>query len=224
MAPATSSRRFCAGAVSGDKQGEAERADQRTDRQVHQKHPVPAQRAGEHATRKHADAAAAGANEAVDAHRLGAFAGFAEQIHDQRQRNCRHRRTAEALHRSCNDQQPLGTGERAHQRRRGEEGRAEQEPAALAVEVAEPPAEQQEAAVRDHISVHHPDQRRVAEAQVGLDRGQGDVDDRGVDHDHELARAQQVEGEPAFALGHHSEASSLSIRALVPFSRLPASS
>src|SRR5262249_43435270 len=67
--------------------------------------------------------------------------------------------------------------------------------------VAQPPAEQQEAAVSEHVGVDDPDQRRVAEREVGLDRRQRHVHDRRIEHDHELARAQHVQRQPA-PVGH----------------------
>ena len=54
---------------------------------------------GEQAAEQHADAAAAGADEAVDAHGLGAFAGLGEDIHDQGQGGGRDDRAAQALQR-----------------------------------------------------------------------------------------------------------------------------
>ena len=48
----------------------------------------------------------------------------------------------------------------------------EQEQAPVAEEVAEPPAEQQEAAEREQVRVHDPRQRRLGEAEVLADRRQ----------------------------------------------------
>ena len=77
------------------------------DRQVDEEDPVPAERVGQQAAEQHADAAAAGADEAVDAHRLGALGRLGEQVHDQRQRHGRDHRAAQALHRARGDQQRL---------------------------------------------------------------------------------------------------------------------
>ena len=62
---------------------------------------------------------------------------------------------------------------------------------------AEPSAEEQEAAEREQVGVHHPRQRRLGEPEVVADRGQRDVHDRHVDDDHQVAQAQHVQGEPA---------------------------
>src|SRR5919106_1545391 len=61
---------------------------------------------------------------------------------------------------------------------------------------AEAPGEQQQAAERDQVRVHDPGQVALREAQILLDRGQRDVHDRRVDHDHQHSRAKHVEGEP----------------------------
>ena len=55
---------------------------------------------------------------------------------------------------------------------------SDQEQAAMAVQVAEPAAEQQEASVGEQVRVHDPRQGGVREAEVVLDRGQRDADDR----------------------------------------------
>jgi hypothetical protein len=68
---------------------------------------VPVVGAGEHATEEHADAAAAGADEAVDAHRLGALGRLGEEVHQQRQRHRLDDRPADALHRPGDDQRQL---------------------------------------------------------------------------------------------------------------------
>ena len=79
----------------------------------------------------------------------------------------------------------------------GEEDDADHEHAPVAVQVAEPAAEQEEAAAGQQVGVDDPDQRRLGEAEVGADRGQRDVDDRHVEHDHQHAEADDAEGEPA---------------------------
>ena len=78
----------------------------------------------------------------------------------------------------------------------------------MAVEVAEAAAQEEEAAAGEQVGVDDPDQRRLAEAEVGADRRQRDVDDRHVEHDHEDAEADDAEGEPAARgrdrVGHQS--------------------
>ena len=66
----------------------------------------------------------------------------------------------------------------------------------MAEQVAQPPAEQQEAAEGEQVRVHDPGERRLREAEVVPDRRQRDVHDRAVQDDHQIAEAEDVEGEP----------------------------
>ena len=66
-----------------------------------------------------------------------------------------------------------------------------------AQKVAEAPGEEQEPAEGDQVAVDDPREAGLAEAEVLLDGGQRDVDHRHVEDDHQEARAQDVEGEPA---------------------------
>ena len=63
-----------------------------------------------------------------------------------------------------------------------------QEQPAVPEEVTEPAPEQQEAAERQQVRVDDPRERGVGEAEVFLDRGQRDPDDRHVEHDHQVPR------------------------------------
>jgi len=180
-----------------------ERSDEhrQPDRQVDQEHPVPAQRAHQQAAQQHAHAAAAGADEAVHAHRLGPFRRLGEQVHDQRQRHRGDHRAAEALD-AARDHEPLArAGHAAGERGGGEQHQPEQEQLAVPEQVAQPAAQQQEAAVGQHVGVHHPGQRGFGESEVGADRGQRHVHDGGIQHDHQHAQAEHGEGEPAAVAG-----------------------
>jgi hypothetical protein len=57
----------------------------------------------------------------------------------------------------------------------------------LPEEVAQPPAQEKEAAEGQQVRVHDPRERRLGEPEVVPDRGQGDVHDRPVEHDHQVA-------------------------------------
>ena len=100
------------------------------------------------------------------------------------------------------DQHALRDRHGAAQRRERERGDADHEQLAVAVQVAEAPAEQQEPAERQQVGVDDPRQRRLREAQVGLDRRQRDVHDRRVEDDHQRPEAQDGKGYPAIAGGH----------------------
>ena len=108
-----------------------------------------------------------------------------------------------AIRSSCESARP--------QRERGgrEERDPEQEQAPVAEEVAQPAAEQQEAAEREQVRVDDPRERRLGEAEILADRRQRDVDDRDVEHDHQVAQAEDEQREPARAAvhGHRSSAS-----------------
>jgi hypothetical protein len=116
-----------------------------------------------------------------------------------RERHRRDHRAAQALHRARRDQQGLRVRQAAGQRSQGEQRDARQEQPAVPEQVAQPAAQQQEAAEGEHVGIDHPDQRGLAEAEVGADRGKGDVHDRGVEHDHEHAQAQDHQRQPAAA-------------------------
>ena len=89
----------------------------------------------------------------------------------------------------------------------GEGGHAAEQHPAVAVQVAEPARQQQEAAEGQHVGVDHPGQRLGGEAEVGLDGREGDVHDVGVEHDHQVAEAQRVQRQPAGAAFVHRRSS-----------------
>jgi hypothetical protein len=87
------------------------------------------------------------------------------------------------------------------QRRDCEHSEAGEEHALSAGEVAEAAGEEQQAPKADEEGVHHPGEVPLAEVQIALDRGQGDVHDRDVEHDHQLRQAYDEERGPAAADG-----------------------
>ena len=95
------------------------------------------------------------------------------------------------------DQRALRPGEPVEQRAGGEERQPGHEQAPPSEQVGHAPAEQQHAAEQDRVGGHHPLQALLAEVQVGLDRRQRDVDDRHVEHDHELCGDDHRERDPA---------------------------
>ena len=170
------------------------------DRDVDEEDPVPVERVGQDAAEKHADAAAAGGDEAEDAHRLRPVRRLREQRHHQRKGDRGDDGGAESLHRPRADQQLLRGGEAARERSQREEPDPAQEEPPVPEEVAEPAAEEEEAAEREQVRVHDPGERRLAEPQIRLDRRQRDADDGDVEDDHQVAEAKDVEGEPAGAI------------------------
>ena len=183
-------------------ESQREGKDDHADRQVDQEDPVPVERARQHAAEQDADAAAAGHHEPEHTHCLRAIDRLREEDHDQRERHCRDDGPAESLNRARCDQQSLRARQPACERRQREDRDPDQEQPAVAEEVAEPTAEQQKTAEREDVGVHDPGERRLREAEIGADRRECDIHDRGVQDDHQIAEAQHVEREPATAGGH----------------------
>ncbi|KAH0442338.1 hypothetical protein KCU90_g1839, partial [Aureobasidium melanogenum] len=190
----------------GRQERDTERVDGDANRQVDEKDPVPAQQVGQQAAEQDADAAATRADKTIHAHRLGPFAGLGEQIHDQRQRHSGDDRTAQALHGTRAYQQDLRVRHAASERGQREQRDAAEKKLAVAVQIAEPPAQQQAAAEREHVRIDHPHQRGLAKTEVGCDRRQRNVHDRRIEHDHEHAEAQNDQCQPALVavdgMGH----------------------
>ena len=194
-------RAACPGArpAAARKHEQREDDDRDADRDVDEEDPVPAERVREDPAEEHADRAAAGGDEAEDAHRLRALGGLGEERHDQRERDRGDDRASDALHRPRADERRLRAREAARERRGGEERDPGEEQPPVAEQVAEPAAEQQEAAERQQVGVHDPGERRLREAEVLADRRQRDADDRHVEHDHQVAEADDQKCEPAGA-------------------------
>ena len=152
-------------------------ADEDPDRQVDDEDEVPGDRLGEDAAEQQADRAAGRGDEAVDADRFRLVGGLREHRHDHPQDHRRGERAADPLDEAGADQDRLRRRGRAEQRGGGEDRQPDEEDAALAEQVAEPAGEQQQAAEGDQVGVDDPGQARLREAEVVLDRGQGDVDD-----------------------------------------------
>ena len=179
------------------------------DGDVDDEDPRPAEDVGQDAAEEQAEGAAGAGDRAPDAHRAGAVLALGEGGGDDRQRRGGDQGGAEALHAARDDQHLARVGERVGGRRRAEERDADQEQPAAADEVGGAAAEEQEAAEHQRVGVDDPLQLLGAQIQIGLDRRQGDVDDRRVEHDHELREADDDEGGPAGTggegVGHEGE-------------------
>ena len=104
-----------------------------------------------------------------------------ERGDDDRERARRQQRAGRALQRARRDQRPVRRRDRAREREHAERGDPEHEHAPLAVDVAERAADQDQRAEREHVGVRDPLLRLEPAAEVVLDRGERDVDDRPVD-------------------------------------------
>ena len=153
------------------------------------------------------NARAAGGDRAPDAERLRPVRALLERGRDDRQRGGGDERRAQALQAAGDDQHPARGRQPVQQRREREHDHAGQEDPLAPDQVAGAPAEQQEAAEHQRVAVDHPLQVGGREAEVALDRGQRDVDDRRVEDDHELREADEHEHEPAADLAGRRRAS-----------------
>ena len=104
-------------------------------------------------------------------------------------RGSEHRR-ADPLHHPRGDQQAGLDGESPGDARHDEHDQADPVEPGPAVHIGEPATQQQEPAEGDRIRADQPLQRRGGDVQVTLDGGQRHVDDREVQHDHELRHGQ----------------------------------
>ena len=90
----------------------------------------------------------------------------------------------------------LAVGEAAGARGDGEEGDAGEEDALATDQVAEPAGEQEKAPVGDEVGADHPREVGLREAQIALDDGEGDIDDRHVDDHHQLPETDHDQRHP----------------------------
>ena len=170
--------------------------DQRDDADGHvdEEDPVPVDELGQDAAGQKAKGAAAGDHEREDAHRLGALAGLLETGDEDRQDDAGGEGSAEALSEARRDQLRRPVGHPAGNGGHREEEDPSQEHLPAADQVTHPPGDQQEASIGDQVRVDDPGQLRLAEPEVRLDRRQGHVHDRGVEHDHQLPEADDDAG------------------------------
>ena len=151
----------CAGARSdgvGRQRGPGRDEDDDADRHVDQEDPVPRQQVGQDAAEEHPDGASARDHEAVNAHRLRPLGRVGEQAHDERQPDSGDGGAAAALHHPADDQDLRRRRQPARDGGEGEERRPREEDAAVAPQITQAPAEQQEAAVGQQVAVDHPGQ------------------------------------------------------------------
>ena len=178
-------------------QARRERRRGDADRDVHEEDPVPVERLRQHAAREQAHRAPGRRDEAVDADRLRAVARLGEHRHDDAEDHRRRHRAADSLEEPRADEQLLALRDSAQQGGAGEDAEAGEEDRPAPDQVAEPAGQQQEAAEGDQVRVDHPGEAGVREAEIVLNRREGDVHDGRVEDDHQHAHAEDVEGEPA---------------------------
>ena len=182
-----------AGLAALGQQARGHRGGEQRDRDVDEQDPLPAEVLGQHAAEQDADGAAGAGHGAPDAERAVALGTFGEGRGQDRERGGREDRRAEALQRARRDQLALAGRQAAEQRGEREEDEADGEDTTAAEQVGHATAEQQEAAEDERVGVDDPGEVLLGEVEVAADRGQRDVDDRGVEDDDELGCGEQGE-------------------------------
>ena len=97
-----------------------------------------------------------------------------------------HDRAAEALQRAGGDQQRAGVGDRARQRRQGEQRHPDQEHAPASQQVGRAASQHQESGERERVGVDHPLQAGGREVQPVAHRRERYVDHGDVEDHHEV--------------------------------------
>ena len=166
-------------------------------RNVDEEDPRPAEVRREQAAQQDARRRTAARSRTVDAEREVALAALRECRHQERERRGSEQCPAEPLQPAECDQRPLGPGEAAQQRARGEQRQAGDEEPSAPEQIGDPAAEQQRPAEENRVGGDHPLQVRLREAEIRLDRRQRDVHDRDVENDHELGGDDERQCTPA---------------------------
>ena len=129
------------------------------------------------------------------------LARVGEHVREDRQRGGHDQRGADAHHRASSDERADVGGERGRRRRQAEDHQPGGERTLATEAVTERPRGEQEAGEHERVRIDDPLELAHAGAQVADEGGQGDVDDRVVDDDHEEAHAEHRERPPTVALG-----------------------
>src|SRR5215211_1640518 len=120
-----------------------------------------------------------------------------EHADEQRQRRGHDERGARAHQRAAGDQGLDAAGERGRRRRQPEHDQPGEQRAPAPVAVPERAGREQQSREHERVGVDHPLQLADVRVELSHQGGERDVDDRVVDDDHEQARAEHAEREPA---------------------------
>ena len=115
---------------------------------------------------------------------------------DDRERRGVHERRADSLDDAGCDQHLCAPRKPAGQRGEGEDGEPGNEDPAAAEHVGEFSARQHDGCERERVTVHDPLELRDADLKAARDRGQRNVHDRVVEHDHEEPERHRPECPP----------------------------
>ena len=186
VAPTRSSRTPGPWLSSSRRLGEHDRDD--ADGDVEPEDPVPRDAVDDRAADQRAGRDGDAGDAGPDAERHAALA-FGERRGQQRQRQRRDDRAADALDGAGRDQRVGGRGQRGRRGGGGEQPEAEPEHAAAAEPVAERRPGQEQHRERQRVRVHEPLQVVDRGAQVAPDARQGGRHDEVVEHRHEQREA-----------------------------------
>ena len=182
-------------------QHRANRGDRR-EGEVDEQRPPPRRVGREDPAEQEPHRPARAGDAAVDRERLRALGRDGEGRGQQREHRRREQRPERALDRAGEDQHREVDRRATERGGAGEADQADHQRALAADDVADPAAEQQQAAERQRVGGDHPLPVRVGEAERVLRGGERDVDDGVVEDDHQLRDAQDREDPPApFVIG-----------------------
>ncbi len=163
---------------------------------IHEEHPLPREGTRQHAAEEQADGATTDCDGTPDAEGRRPFTAFLEGGRQHGQRGRGDERAAKTLQGTACHENPCRSRQPIQERGSGEEHDAENEQAAPAEEVGSAAAEHQESTERERVRVDDPLQALGREVQSALNRRQRDVDDGGIEDDHELRDSYNEEDEP----------------------------
>ena len=158
---------------------------------------APREVLGQEAAQDQADAAAAGGDRAEDAEGPAPLARVLKGADQGAQGGRREDGAERALQRPRRDQHREGDGGAAESGGEGEPGQARDEDPFAAEHVADPAAQQQQAAESQGVGRHHPLPVAVGKAQRTLSGRQRDVHDGGIQDHHELRHGDHDQDQPA---------------------------
>ena len=158
-------------------------------REVDGEDPAPAQRVGQHPADQWPGRGRDTGDRPPEPERPRPGLRGGIDLLQQRQRPRHEQRRTDALDDAHHGQDGLVGGQHAAQRGEREDAHAEAEDAPVPPAVAQRPAEQEESGEGHRVAVDDPLEVGQRDRQVASDGGRGDVHDRDVEDDHEVAGA-----------------------------------
>jgi hypothetical protein len=187
-------QRMAVAAGLGDVAAQEYRRDDRH-RHVDQEDRAPADRAGEDPAQDRPAGQAHAGGAAPDRQRPPASVSLGEGVRDERQRARHQPRRSGTLDDSSGDERRHRAGDAARGAPQSEDRQPDEKAAAGAEAVSERAGGQQQGGEDKRVTVDDPLSGREAAAQLGDDRPQCDVHDRGVERDHQKLQAERGETE-----------------------------